>query len=45
MAIVWSVVFVNALGSMAGIGVGICLGTAFGLVFASIFRRNDKKDK
>ena len=26
MAILWSIVFVNVLNSMAGIGVGVCLG-------------------
>ena len=25
-AILWSVVFINSLNSMAGIGIGICLG-------------------
>ena len=25
-AILWSVVFINVLNSMAGIGIGICLG-------------------
>ena len=31
-AILWSVVFINSLNSMAGIGIGICLGISSGVV-------------
>lgn len=37
-AILWSVVFINSLKSMAGIGIGICLGISGSLIFS-------KKDK
>lgn len=37
-AILWSVVFINVLNSMAGIGIGICLGISGSLIFS-------KKDK
>ena len=37
-AILWSVVFINSLNSMAGIGIGICLGISGSLIFS-------KKDK
>ena len=43
MAILWSIVFVNALHSMAGIGVGICLGISFGLSFRTIYAKKEKK--
>ena len=39
MAILWSIVFVNVLHSMAGIGIGICLGFSFGLSFRTIFSK------
>lgn len=41
MAIIWSVVFVIAMNSYAGIGVGIC----FGLAFGSSFSKKDKNKK
>lgn len=37
-AMLWSVVFINSLNSMAGIGIGICLGISGSLIFS-------KKDK
>ena len=37
-AILWSVVFINSLNSMAGIGIGICLGISGSFIFS-------KKDK
>ena len=37
-AILWSAVFINVLNSMAGIGIGICLGISGSLIFS-------KKDK
>ena len=37
-AILWSVVFVQVLGSMAGIGVGLCLGVSFGILGSLIFK-------
>ena len=39
-AILWSVVFINALNSMAGIG--ICLGISFGTSGSLIFSKKDK---
>ena len=33
-AILWSVVFINVLNSMAGIGIGICLGIS--LVYLAV---------
>lgn len=42
MALVWSVIFVNLLNSMAGIGVGICFGGAFGFLSTLIFSQNNK---
>ena len=33
-AILWSVVFINVLNSMAGIGIGICLGISGSLIFS-----------
>ena len=39
MAILWSIVFVNVLNSMAGIGIGICFGLSFGLSFRTIFSK------
>ncbi len=44
MSIIWSIVFVNELKSMRGIGVGICLGISFGISFSMIFL-NIKKNK
>jgi len=41
-AILWSVVFINALNSMAGIGIGICLGISFGISGSLIFSKKDK---
>ena len=38
-AVLWSVVFINSLNSMAGIGIGICLGISFGSL---IFSKKDK---
>lgn len=37
-AILWSVVFVQVLGSMAGIGVGLCLSVSFGILGSLIFK-------
>ena len=34
MAILWSIVFVNVLNSMAGMGVGICFGILGSLIFS-----------
>ena len=39
-AILWSVVFINSLNSMAGIG--ICLGISFGISGSLIFSKKDK---
>ena len=36
-AMLWSVVFINSLNSMAGIGIGICLGISFGISGSSLF--------
>ena len=41
-AILWSVVFINSLNSMAGIGIGICLGISFGISGSLIFSKKDK---
>ena len=40
----WSVVFINVLNSMAGIGIGIgiCLGISFGISGSLIFSKKDK---
>lgn len=42
-AVLWSVVFVQAMHSMAGVGVGVCFGVAFGII-ASIGTR-PKRDE
>ena len=42
MTILWSIVFVNVLNSMAGIGIEICLGMSFGISFSLIFTKKDK---
>ena len=39
-AILWSIVFINSLNSMAGIG--ICLGISFGTSGSLIFSKKDK---
>ena len=39
MAILWSVVFVQALHSPAGIGVGVCFGVAFGASMTASMRK------
>ena len=39
-AILWSIVFINSLNSMAGIG--ICLGISFGISGSFIFSKKDK---
>ena len=39
-AILWSIVFINSLNSMAGIG--ICLGISFGISGSLIFSKKDK---
>ena len=41
-AILWSAVFINVLNSMAGIGIGICLGISFGISGSLIFSKKDK---
>ena len=41
-AILWSAVFINILNSMAGIGIGICLGISFGISGSLIFSKKDK---
>ena len=38
----WSVVFINVLNSMAGIGIGICLGISFGISGSLIFSKKIK---
>ena len=43
MAILWSIVFINALNSMAGLGVGICFGISFIPAFSLIFSKEDNK--
>ena len=40
--ILWSVVFINSLNSMAGIGIGICLGISFCISGILIFSKKDK---
>ena len=40
--ILWSVVFINSLNSMAGIGIGICLGISFGISGSLIFSKKIK---
>ena len=40
--ILWSVFFINSLNSMAGIGIGICLGISFGISGSLIFSKKDK---
>lgn len=41
-AILWSVVFIRSLNSMAGLGVGICLGISFGISGSLILSKKDK---
>ena len=41
-ALLWSVVFIRSLDSMAGIGVGICLGISFGISGSLILSKKDK---
>ena len=41
-AILWSAVFINVLNSMAGIGIGICLGISFGISGSLIFSKKIK---
>ena len=41
-AMLWSVVFINSLNSMVGIGIGICLGISFGISGSLIFSKKDK---
>ena len=41
-AILWSAVFINILNSMAGIGIGICLGISFGISGSLIFSKKIK---
>ena len=41
-AMLWSVGFINSLNSMAGIGIGICLGISFGISGSLIFSKKDK---
>ena len=41
-AMLWSVVFINSLNSMAGIGIGICLGISFGISGSLIFSKKIK---
>ena len=41
-AILWGAVFINVLNSMAGIGIGICLGISFGISGSLIFSKKDK---
>lgn len=40
--ILWSVVFINSLNSMAGIEIGICLGISFGISGSFIFSKKVK---
>mgnify|MGYP000327905100 FL=1 len=40
--ILWSVVSINSLNSMAGIGIGICLGISFGISGSLIFSKKIK---
>ena len=44
MSIIWSIVFVNELKSMRGIGVVICLGISFGISFSMIFLNIKSKE-
>lgn len=37
-AIIWSVVFVHVLNSMAGIGVGVCFGASFAVIGVLLFK-------
>ena len=39
MAILWSIVFVNVLNSMSGIGIVICLGISFGIFISLAFAK------
>lgn len=41
-AIIWSVVFVHVLNSMAGIGIGVCFGVSFAMIGALLFKRKEK---
>ena len=41
-AILWSAVFINVLNSMAGIGIGICLGISFGTSGSLIFSKKEE---
>ena len=41
-AMLWSVVFINSLNSMAEIGIGICLGISFGISGSLIFSKKDE---
>jgi glucose uptake protein GlcU len=43
MGILWSVAFVNALNSLAGIGIGMCFGISFSLLGSSMFKFKDNK--
>ena len=43
--ILWSVVSINSLNSMAGIGIGICLGISFGISGSLIFSNKDKDER
>ena len=42
--ILWSVVSINSLNSMAGIGIGICLGISFGISGSLIFSKKISDD-
>ena len=42
MTIIWSIVFVNALNSKAGIGIGICFGVSFGCSSSIMFKKKDE---
>ena len=44
-AMLWSVVFIRSLNSMAGIGVGICLGISFGISGSLILSKKDKNKR
>ena len=37
-------IFINVLNSMAGIGIGICLGISFGISGSLIFSKKDKDE-
>ena len=41
-AILWCGVFKTSVNSMAGIGIGICLGISFGISGSLIFSKKDK---